>query len=65
MKIDLHGVKHEEVQGILDDFIFNEKPPFEIITGNSMEMKNIVFSVLKEYKLNYFKINEGSLVVLG
>jgi len=29
-----------------------------------LEMKKIVLEILKEYKLNYFQINEGSLVVL-
>jgi len=64
MGLDLHGIQHEEVQALLDSYIFNNDPPFEIITGNSLEMKKIVLEILKEYKLNYFQINEGSLVVL-
>ena len=64
MKLDLHGIRHEKVRNILDSHIYKNNVPFEVITGNSMEMQKIVISVLKEYDLGYFYINSGSLVVI-
>lgn len=53
--LDLHGVKHEEVQKILDGFIYEnmmrKNSQITIITGNSSEMKRIVKDVVSEYGL--------------
>jgi len=49
MKLDLHGVKHEEVEKLLEDFILLNEPPFRIITGNSIRMKEIVTEVLDKH----------------
>ena len=53
MKLDLHGVKHEEVEKMLEDFIFLNEPPFRIITGNSIRMKEIVTEVLEKHGFTY------------
>lgn len=55
-KIDLHGIKHENVRSQLIRFIedlWGTDERVEIITGHSNEMKTIVIEVLKEYKLEY------------
>ena len=69
MRLDLHGVKHKEVQDVLDSFIWDciklDIPQAEIITGNSTEMKTIVKNVLMEYGLqpcNFFNLG-GSVTV--
>lgn len=69
MKIDLHGVKHQDVQRKLDIFFWecmqkNAKQA-EVITGISPKMKQIVRDVCKEYKLDVieFSFNPGSLTV--
>ena len=53
-RLDLHGVKHENVQPIVDKFLFEamnkKKDRVYIITGNSDEMKRIVINVVKDYK---------------
>ena len=55
MKIlDLHGLKHCDVESTLHIFINdNWDKELRIITGNSDRMKRIVCEVLKFYKLNY------------
>jgi DNA-nicking Smr family endonuclease len=55
--LDLHGVKHSEVQKTLDNFLFenmtNNIKQVEIITGLSDQMKNLVKKVLIEYNFDY------------
>jgi DNA-nicking Smr family endonuclease len=51
--IDLHGVKHEEVGSMLDTFIWDnmkrKNSAVKIITGNSEDMKKIVWDIANEY----------------
>lgn len=69
MKLDLHGVRHKDVQEVLDSFIWDcikfETPQAEIITGNSSDMKNIVKNILMDYGLepSSFTNLGGSLTV--
>ncbi len=52
MELDLHGVKHEDVTRILDQFIWehmNKSNGIKIITGNSPKMKELVKEVASEY----------------
>jgi DNA-nicking Smr family endonuclease len=55
--LDLHGIKHSEVQKTLDNFLFenmtNHTKKVEIITGLSDQMKNLVKKVLIEYNFDY------------
>ena len=55
MKIlDLHGVRHYEVENKCHLFINdNWGKEMKIITGNSFMMKQIVSDILKFYKLNF------------
>jgi len=52
-KIDLHGVKHEDVARLLDPFIWQNMKLgiryIEIVTGNSDSMKKVVNDILSEY----------------
>jgi len=36
--LDLHGIKHEEVERLLENFILLNNPPLTVITGNSEYM---------------------------
>lgn len=67
--IDLHGVKHADVQRILDQFFWEmiqkNITQFRVITGFSSTMKNIVKDVCDEYG---FEVedefhNHGSLII--
>lgn len=60
MKLDLHGVKHENVSNEVDRFIWEAMQrnvsQIEIVTGNSEQMKNIVRECVDDYG---FKCSEG------
>lgn len=60
MKIDLHGVKHEDVKRRLDVFLWESMQrnmtQVEVVTGHSTKMKEIVYEVCQEYG---FSISEG------
>ena len=37
-RLDLHGVKHEDVDRLIENFVLLNSPPMRIITGNSEKM---------------------------
>jgi hypothetical protein len=51
--LDLHGVRHHEVDRLVENFIFmNQKIlPLKIICGNSQIMIDLVFAVIKRHKI--------------
>jgi hypothetical protein len=69
MKLDLHGIKHEDVPRKLDVFFWemmqNDRNQVEIITGISSRMKSIVIDSCKDYgfSVNEMYFNPGSLIV--
>jgi hypothetical protein len=55
-KLDLHGVKHEDVRRDVINFVegnWSSGKEVEIITGNSKKMLDIVLEVVLEYNLEY------------
>lgn len=66
--LDLHGLKHQDIDRIVENHIFLTPRPHDIITGNSAEMHRLVKEVLDR---NGFKYeigdinNKGYLRVLG
>jgi DNA-nicking Smr family endonuclease len=69
MRIDLHGIKHEDVPRKLDVFFWEmicaNKSQVEIITGISSKMKDIVIESCRDYgfSVNEMYFNPGSLIV--
>ena len=53
IQINLHGVKHENVEIELENKIFLLDPPCKIITGNSKKMQDIVIKFLKKHDYKY------------
>ena len=55
MTLDLHSIKHEDVQQIVDAFIYKHMKKkttrVYVITGNSEPMKSIVSKVATEHGL--------------
>lgn len=51
--VDLHGVKHQDVSRILDEFLWAQMQTrateVRIVTGNSESMKNVVKETLSDY----------------
>lgn len=68
-KIDLHGIRHHEVQNLLDKFLtkhlYQGTKEIYIITGNSDKMKDVVDSVLSDYNLSseYSFLSKAELIV--
>ena len=55
-KVDLHGIKHEDVGNILAENLFwQKKENVEIITGNSEKMRNLVIGWLEQYDYDYIE----------
>ena len=50
-KLDLHGIKHEDVDRIVENFVLLNKLPIEIITGNSHRMQELVLDVLNRHDI--------------
>tara|TARA_B100000029_G_scaffold261167_1_gene257483 strand:- start:387 stop:626 length:240 start_codon:yes stop_codon:yes gene_type:complete len=48
-KLDLHGIKHQEVDRMVENFLFlnQDDVPLEIVCGNSQRMIDLVLEVLK------------------
>ncbi len=69
MKLDLHGIKHEDVPRKLDVFFWEmmkrDKNQVEVITGISSRMKEIVIENCKDYGfvVNEMYFNTGSLII--
>ena len=55
--LDLHGLKHEKVDWIVENFVLMEDLPARIITGNSPAMRGIVEEVLRRYNLRAYVEN--------
>lgn len=69
MKLDLHGIKHENVSNEVDRFIWEamqrKLPQVEIVTGNSEQMKSIVRDCVIDYGFVCSEgfMNWGSIIV--
>jgi hypothetical protein len=68
--LDLHGVKHEDVMMIVEEWAiiwdlwvlgFQGK----IITGNSTKMKTLAISALKKHLFDYKILGDGSILISG
>ena len=64
-KLDLHGVRHADVELMVENFILlNQKQfPLEIICGNSDKMIQLVHSVTKGLGLETHMYRYGTIMV--
>ena len=65
-KLDLHGKLHENIESEVINFIFKHNPPFEIVTGDSKRMKDLVRQVITRHGLDSHPknwTNPGSIIV--
>lgn len=65
--LDLHGTHHHDAQETTKRFLNYVKLPCQIITGNSIKMKNIVKEVVEEYEWFCYEkdsYNSGTLIVV-
>lgn len=67
--LDLHGIKHSNVQSIVDEFIYENMKfgtkEVEIITGLSEQMKRLVRDLTEEYSMDCYDhpTNYGIIIV--
>ena len=52
--LDLHGVRHHEVERLVENFVLLNETPLTIICGNSDRMINIVQNKLSEIQHEHF-----------
>ena len=66
--LDLHGRTHKEAETVIDEFIIKNinELPLEIITGNSVDMLDILRKIVLTHKLKLIpsnSFNMGSYLV--
>lgn len=66
-KLDLHGIKHIDVDILVEDFCLLTNPPFSIITGNSTTMQKKTISILDKHKFKWCILshNLGEIIITG
>jgi hypothetical protein len=65
-RLDLHGVRHIDVDELVEDFVLSNQTPLYIITGNSETMRNKVIEILDshDFKWAIRARNLGEIIVL-
>ena len=64
--LDLHGVRHEAVERLLENFILLNKPPLKIITGNSDYMRMTLEKFCSNHRISYERwANWGEYTILA
>ncbi len=65
MKIDLHGIRHRDVDRLVENFILlnQEKTPLEIVCGNSQKMNNLVMEVIRRLDCENYERLQGMIMV--
>ena len=63
--IDLHGIRHKDVYGLLEKPCVEDDIPFVVITGKSSTMKKIVTQIVATFGLHTKEKlgNSGRLIV--
>jgi len=64
-ELDLHGIKHEDVDRIVENFVMLSELPIRIITGNSSKMIELTKKVIERHQLKWehHNPNFGAIVV--
>ena len=52
-ELDLHRIKHEDVDRLVENFVLLNIPPLTIITGKSQIMRELVKDVLERHNIHY------------
>ncbi len=59
--LDLHGLRHHQVELLVENFVLMNELPVKVITGNSPTMKQIVQSVLDRHDLTSYVESDWNL----
>jgi hypothetical protein len=63
-RLDLHGVKHEDVDRVVENFVLMNNPPMRIITGNSEKMTLMTLDVLNRHDFLWERWANSYVIVL-
>ena len=63
-QLDLHGVRHHDVERLVENFVLLNELPLRIITGNSPKMLSLVSEVLDRHKFEYEQFKQGQVIIL-
>ena len=62
-QLDLHGMRHDEAERQVENFILLNDPPLSIITGNSDKMREIVEYLCAKHKIKYERWDWGEIKI--
>tara|TARA_Y100000004_G_scaffold122163_2_gene137355 strand:+ start:156 stop:362 length:207 start_codon:yes stop_codon:yes gene_type:complete len=62
--LDLHMVRHSEVDRLVENFVLIHEPPIRIITGNSDRMIELTIEVLDRHNIEYERFRPGQITIL-
>ena len=64
-ELDLHGIKHEDVDRIVENFVLLNDLPVRIITGNSIKMIELTKNVIERHELKWehHNPNFGAMII--
>ena len=64
-KLDLHGIRHNEVDRLVENFVLVNQNyfPLEIICGNSDKMISLVVNVTERLKLETHMYRYGTIII--
>ena len=63
-QLDLHGVRHQDVERLVENFVLLNELPLRIITGNSPKMLSLVSEVLDRHEFKYEQFKQGQVIIL-
>ena len=63
-RLDLHGIRHNEVDRLVENFVLLNEPPLTIITGNSHKMQEIVIRCLIRHSIKFVRWHSRVLKIL-
>jgi len=62
--LDLHGVRHADVDRLVENFVLLEEVPLTIITGNSDKMASLVKDVLVKHDIRWERWDNSTWKIL-
>ena len=62
--LDLHGIRHSEVDRLVENFVLLNDSPMRIITGNSHRMRDLVIKVLDRHNIEYEQFKPSQITIL-
>jgi hypothetical protein len=57
--LDLHGVRHRDVDRLVENFVLLEEPPLTIICGNSDKMPKMITTILDRHSIDWDRWSHG------